>query len=256
MRPYSSGCETGRDRPAEAGRGDRPRARSALAAVLGSGIGLALGAVVGPVAAQSARAGSMALPPILDRGREVALARSAAPATVSADATVLVLERGTGYVVAEEGTNGVTCFVDRSWRASLEPMCLDREGSETILRLRLRFAELREAGATWADVERDREAGIRSGRYRLPSRPALTWMMSAGQVLYDDEGEHVGAWRPHLMIYYPHMTAIELGLAGGRYRHGPFLSDDGEATATLIIPMPEFIPVAERTAPDPGGGGG
>lgn len=198
----------------------------------------------------------MALPPILERDREIALARSAAPATVSADATVLVLAREVGYIVAEEGTNGVTCFVDRTWRDSLEPQCFDREGSETILRLRVRFAELREAGATREEVQRDREQGLRSGRYRLPSRPALTWMMSAGQVLYNDQGDLVGAWRPHLMIYYPHMTATALGLGGGQYPDGPFLSDGGEPTATLIVPMPEFVPVAGGVDPDPTGEGG
>lgn len=206
--------------------------------------------------AQSAGAGSMELPPILDRGEEVALARSAAPVGVSSEATVLALERGVGYVVAERGTNGVTCLVDRTWPRSLEPHCYDREGAETILRLRLRFAELREAGATRAEVDRDREEGIRTGRYRLPPRPVLTWMMSAGQVLYDDDGAFVGEWRPHLMIYYPGMTEAELGLAGPPYAHGPFLSDEGEPTATLIVPMPEFVPVDAGSGGRPPGEGG
>jgi hypothetical protein len=166
---------------------------------------------------------------------------------------VLVLERGVGYVVAEEGTNGVTCLVDRTWRESIEPHCYDREGSRTLLPLRLRFAELRESGATKEEATRDREEGLRTGRYPLPSRPVLSWMMSAEQNLFDDEGEHVGAWRPHLMIYYPEMTAEELGLAGGRYAHGPFLSDAGQPTATLIIPMPEFVPVEGSKADADGG---
>ncbi len=182
----------------------------------------------------------------------MALARSAAPASVSANATVLVLERGVGYVTAVEGTNGVTCFVDRTWPRSLEPHCFDREGSATILQLRLRFAALREAGASRAEVDADREDGIRTGRYRLPSRPALTWMMSAGQVLYSDAGHRVGSWRPHLMIYYPGMTEAGLGLAGGSHADGPFLSDAGEPTATLIIPMPRFVPVADTTGSEEG----
>lgn len=49
-----------------------------------------------------------------DRGAEIALARSAAPASVSRDATVLVLGR-TGYETAVEGTNGFVCLVDRGW---------------------------------------------------------------------------------------------------------------------------------------------
>lgn len=222
----------------------RPPARSIVLSLIPLA---ALSAAASPLSAQSAGVGSMEPPPLLERAREIALARSAAPASVSGDATVLVLERGEGYVVAEEGTNGVTCLVDRTWPESVEPTCYDREGSETVLRLRLRMAELREAGATMAEVLRDRAEGLRSGRLRAPSKLVLTWMMSAGQVLYDDDGKRIGEWRPHLMIYYPGMTEAELGLAGGRYAHGPFLSDGGEPTAKLIVPMPEFIPV--------GGGG-
>ena len=231
------------------GSAERVRRAGVVACVLAaSGAGAA--------AAQSAAAGEMELPPLLPREREVALARSAAPGAVTADATVLVLERGVGYVEAVAGTNGVTCIVDRTWARSVEPQCFDREASETILPLRLRFAALREARRSRAEVDADREAGIRDGRYRLPRRPALTWMMSAGQVLYDDEGSHVGAWRPHIMIYFPAMTATELGLAGEPYEHGPWLSDDGEPTATLVVPMPEFVPVEGGPSAGAGGGSG
>src|SRR5690348_13055294 len=49
-----------------------------------------------------------------DRGAEIALARSAAPASISRDATVLVLGRK-GYEAAVQGKNGFVCFVGRSW---------------------------------------------------------------------------------------------------------------------------------------------
>jgi len=213
--------------------------RSAAAALVLTAVGGT------PLQAQSASAGNMALPPILDRVEEVALARSAAPDGVAREATVLVLERGRGYVEAERGSNGVTCMVDRTWQQSVEPQCFDPEASATILPLRLRHAELREKGATREEVERDREEGMRDGRFRAPARPALTWMMSAGQVLYNDEGQHVGAWRPHVMIYYPGLTAEGLGLAGEAHPDGPWLSDAGEPMATLVIPMPAFLPVRE-----------
>src|SRR5690349_2142135 len=49
-----------------------------------------------------------------DRNAEIALARSAAPPSVSRDATVMVLGRH-GYETAVEGTNGFVCIVDRPW---------------------------------------------------------------------------------------------------------------------------------------------
>src|SRR5579871_1273489 len=45
---------------------------------------------------------------------EVALARSAAPDSVSRDAEVLALGEH-GYDTAAKGTNGVVCVVERSW---------------------------------------------------------------------------------------------------------------------------------------------
>ena len=45
---------------------------------------------------------------------EIALARSAAPASISGDAEVMVLRRD-GYATAVKGKNGFVCIVERSW---------------------------------------------------------------------------------------------------------------------------------------------
>jgi hypothetical protein len=48
-----------------------------------------------------------------DRGAEIALARSAAPESISRDAEVLVLGRH-GFETAVKGKNGFVCIVERS----------------------------------------------------------------------------------------------------------------------------------------------
>jgi hypothetical protein len=68
-------------------------------------------------------------------------------------------------------------------------------------------------------------------------------MMSAEQVLYNDDGRRVGAWKPHLMIYYPFLTEGDLGLEGAAPANGPMLSDPGRPTANMVIVMPDFVPV-------------
>ena len=195
-----------------------------------------------PAAAQDGNG----LPPLLERTHEVALARSAAPPEVSAQATVLVLHRG-GFVVAEKGDNGVTCLVDRSDPRALEPHCYDREGSETILRIRLREAELREQGRSAADIAADVDEAIRTGRLRLPSRPAMSYMMSAGQVLYD-AGRRVGAWKPHLMVYVPYITAADIGVSGNPSIPAATVFDEGKATACIVIAVETFVLPEDRTA--------
>ena len=54
-----------------------------------------------------------------DANSEVALARSAAPASISDAAEVMVLGRD-GYATAVKGRNGFLCIVERSWGAATD----------------------------------------------------------------------------------------------------------------------------------------
>src|SRR4029077_18205812 len=55
-----------------------------------------------------------------DRDAEIALARSAAPESISRDAEVLVLGRH-GFETAVKGKNGFVCIVERSWTSAADP---------------------------------------------------------------------------------------------------------------------------------------
>lgn len=192
-----------------------------------------------PAAAQSAGAGRAGPRPLLPRDREIALARSAAPATVSGGATVMVLtERG--FEVAARGSNGVTCIVNRSHPQSLEPHCFDAEASATILPMELRRTELLRDGKSAEEIDREMAAGLLSGKYRLPRRPAMSYMMSRDQVLISDEGKNVGRWHPHVMIYFPHLTSADLGLSGEPSLAAPTVVDEGRAVSNIMIVVKDF----------------
>jgi hypothetical protein len=189
--------------------------------------------------AQSAGAGRAGPRNLLPRDREIALARTAAPSAVSRDATVMVLtERG--FEVATRGTNGVPCVVNRSHPQSLEPHCFDAEASATILPMELRRTELLRDGKSGAEIDREIAAGLLSGKYRLPRRPAMSYMMSHEQVLISDEGKNVGRWHPHLMIYYPHLTSADLGLAGEPSVEAATVVDEGQAVSNIMIVVKDF----------------
>lgn len=196
-------------------------------------------------AAQSAAATIRYGEPVrLPVAEEIALARSAAPAAVSSEATVLVLEEGAKrWVVGAEGTNDAICYVSRTWAGSLEPHCFDPEGAKSILPIHLRTSEMGHAGATQEEIDREIEAGLAAGRFRWPSRPAMSYMLSSRQVLVNDEGVTVGAWKPHLMIYWPGLMKADLGGTGA----GPLLGDsmilldEGTDEACLIVIYPEFV---------------
>jgi hypothetical protein len=68
--------------------------------------------------AQAAKARYPAMAPLgqylMPESAEIALARSAAPASISGDAEVMVLRRD-GYATAVKGKNGFVCIVERAW---------------------------------------------------------------------------------------------------------------------------------------------
>ncbi|HUF35162.1 MAG TPA: hypothetical protein VMN37_04385 [Gemmatimonadales bacterium] len=193
-----------------------------------------------PAAAQSAAAGRAGPRVLLPRDREVALARSAAPAEVSGEATVLVLT-DRGFEVADSGTNGVTCVVNRSHPRSLEPHCFDPEGSATVLPIELRRTELLREGRSAAEIEREITRGLANGTYRLPRRPAMSYMMSSAQVLYDDDGTLVGRWQPHLMIFYPDLTPADLGLGETPSPMAAIVVDPGQPLSNIMVVVKDFV---------------
>src|ERR1700761_4406143 len=98
----------------------KPPARrvAAVAVVLATSFMLATALPVSaqPAYAQMAPAGRYMM---ADRNAEIAMARSAAPQSISHDATVLVLGAH-GYQTAIKGTNGFVCLVERSWMSPFD----------------------------------------------------------------------------------------------------------------------------------------
>jgi hypothetical protein len=196
-----------------------------------------------PAWGQSSGAGRPGDRALMPRAEEIALARSAAPASISAAARVYVLSSH-GWIVGDSGTSGVACLVNRSWPAAVEPECFDEEAAATILPMEMRRTELYRAGTAADQVEREIADGLLQGRYRLPHRLAVAYMMSAGQRLISDEGRPAGQWRPHLMIYYPFLTNQQIGHHAEPGIEAGLVVDPGKPTANLMVIVPEFIPVA------------
>src|SRR6266481_4969346 len=82
---------------------------------------ISIGFLVPKAAAQSDKYSKMA--PVdqylMERNAEILLARSAAPDSISSDATILVLGRQ-GYETAVRGKNGFVCMVERSWMEAFD----------------------------------------------------------------------------------------------------------------------------------------
>jgi hypothetical protein len=191
----------------------------------------------------TALAQTAATPPVLSETEEVALARSAAPAQVTDEATILVLREGR-YHTAAEGSNGVTCMVSRSLPLSIEPICYDPEASRTILPMEIRRIEMRLGGVSPEEVDQRIAEAIGEGELLLPQRPAMAYMLSAGQILYSDAETRVGAFVPHIHLYMPYATAEQFGGLGGGPPAAPaVMFDEGKPTANLVVFVREFVEV-------------
>ena len=196
-----------------------------------------MGSIANAQGQGTGRAGKRA---ILPRDFEITLARSAAPKEVSAAAEIFVLT-DTGYAVAVRGTNGNACLVERSWPESLEPICYDAEAAATVMQTHLRRGAMLQAVASMEAINQEIDEGLKRGRFRTPTRPSMTYMMSAAQVLYNDSGKRVGAWQPHLMIYYPNLTNDQLGLGATPSTDAAIVVDPGKPWSNIMIVVKKAI---------------
>ena len=154
---------------------------------------------------------------LMSKDAEIALARSAAPASVADDATVMVLERQ-GYTTAVQGKNGFLCYVERSWAHDTDhpefwnpkmraPNCFNAAAAATIAPIYLMKTRLVLAGKSKAEIAQAITTALDSGELPALAPGAMCYMMSKEQYLND--GVH--SWHSHLMFYAPGDVAKNWG---------------------------------------------
>jgi hypothetical protein len=219
-------------------------------------IGFALLVVLGTVhqaMAQAAATPSPATPyskmaPIdqylmADRAAEIALARSAAPESISRDAEVMILGRH-GFETAVKGTNGFVCIVGRSWTSAADadfwnpkvrvPMCVNAAAARSYL---LHFSKLTDmglAGRTPAQMNEAIAAAI--ARKELPPMEpgAMCYMMSKEGY----GGDSVPHWPSHLMFFY---SGTDLASWGANLPGSPVIG-----VSDSVEHLTQFVVVVQR----------
>ncbi len=202
--------------------------------------------VAGAAAAQSAKTPYPKMAPVeqymMDRDAEIALARSAAPESISRDADVLVMGRQ-GYETAVHGKNGFVCVVERSWTAPLDdpnfwnpklrgPICFNAAAARTYLPHTFKKTELILAGRTKEEMIAGVKAAIASKEIP-PIEPGAMCYMLSKQGYLDDKAK---AWRPHLMFFFPPTDAAAWG---ADMQGSPVISsrDAWEGVTTFMVPV-------------------
>jgi len=170
------------------------------------------------------------------RERQIELALSAAPAEVSSKATVYILG-AKGYEKGREGTNGISCFIWRSFKETMQvsaaPACLDAEGSRTLMVTAMRREELRAQGKSEAEIKDEIAKGYKDGRYKAPG-PGFLYMLSTENYFYRSGAKKWGTVPPHVMFYAPYKTAKDVGYESVSPTMVPSLTGDGPETLLVV----------------------
>jgi hypothetical protein len=189
-----------------------------------------------------------------DQAAEIALARSAAPESISRDAEVRVLGRH-GFETAVQGSNGFVCIVGRSWTSAAEadfwdpkvrvPLCVNAPAARSYL------VHLTQETA-WILAGRTKEqlaaAVAAAGKTELPP-------MEAGAMCYMMSKQGYGGasaphWPSHLMFFYPD---ISLALWGANLKGSPVMGveDPTEHITQFVIPVRRWSDGTEDRSDSP-----
>jgi hypothetical protein len=182
----------------------------------------------------------------MDRAAEIALARTAAPASVSHDADVLVLGQK-NYETAIKGKNGFVCMVGRAFTGPLSnaefwnpknrsPICYNPPAARSVVPFLMKEAGMALAGFSKPQIIDGLKTAVANKELGAPESGAMSYMMSKEAYL-TDRGNHNLS---HLMFELPRIDGAAWGTdLVGSPSHFP----DSPIAAVSFDPAPmtEFI---------------
>jgi len=176
-----------------------------------------------------------------DRAAEIALARTAAPDSITRDAEVLVLTPH-GFETAVQGKNGFVCIVGRGWTAAADPdfwnpkvrvpMCVNAPAARSYLVRIKKETQWGLAGRTQAQFNAAIPAGL-ANKELPPMEPGAMSYMTGKQGYGGDVAPH---WPAHLMFFF---TDTDPALWGANLPGSPIIAvaDPTEHLTQFVIPV-------------------
>jgi hypothetical protein len=202
-------------------------------------------AVVGgawPMQAQDAKSPYPTMAPIeqyrMDRDAEIALARTAAPASISRDAEILVLGQK-NFETAVKGKNGYLCVVGRAFAGPLNnpefwnpknrsPICWNPPAARSLWPYAVKETGMALAGASKAQIADAIRTAVAKKELGVPETGSMAYMMSKEAYLTDRGGHNLA----HVMFELP--------------RNGVFQDDPNFFVSWDPAPVIEFnVPVGQ-----------
>jgi hypothetical protein len=151
----------------------------------------------------------------MDRDAEIALARTAAPASISRDAEILVLGQK-NYETAVKGTNGYLCVVGRAFAGPLNnpefwspknrsPICWNPPAVRSLWPYAVKETGMALAGASKAQIVEAIKTAVAKKELGVPETGSMAYMMSKEAYL-TDRGDHNLA---HVMFELPRNGVLQ-----------------------------------------------
>jgi hypothetical protein len=233
---------------------------------IGFALVVAMGCCASNAAAQTDKYPKMAATGqyLMEKDAEIQLARSAAPDSISRDATILVLGQQ-GYEKAVEGKNGFVCMVERSWMASFDwpefwnpkvrsANCLNPQAARSMLPIAVLRSRMVMAGSSKAEIVSAFKTAYEKKQLPDLESGAMAYMTSKSSYL-TDEGSHNLA---HLMFYTAVADAKDWGsgAAGSPVMSAPYwVSSSKEQSEMKGLPpiLVFFVVVAHWSDGTPAG---
>jgi hypothetical protein len=183
---------------------------------------------------------------LMERNAEIALARSAAPESISRDAEVMVLGQH-GYETAVKGKNGFVCVVQRSWAAGIDdpdfwnpklraPICFNQAGAHFNIPLTVKRTEFILSGRSKAQMFDDMKAAF-DRKEMPPLEPGAMCYMLSKQGYLSDRGGH---WHPHLMFFVPLTEPASWGAGQPGSPVVAAFTDTQERHTVFLVPVAEW----------------
>ena len=184
-------------------------------------------------------------PYLMQRQAEIALARTAGPPSIAANAEVLVLTPN-GFETAAKGTNGWVCLVERSWNSAFDdtefwnpkergPDCLNPPAARTEIPQQIQEAKWALGGLSRQQMAEKTKAAFVDHTFKSPEPDAFGFMLSKEGYLNHARGP----WQPHMMFF---VTKEQVAIYGSNVANSPTASKDRGAylSAMIYVPVPTW----------------
>jgi hypothetical protein len=180
---------------------------------LGNVVLIAVLGAARPIQAQDAKSPYPTMAPIeqyrMNRDAEIALARTAAPLSISSDATILVMGQK-NFETAVQGKNGFVCAVGRAFGGPVSnpefwnpknrsPICYNPPAVRSLLPYAMKQVGMALAGATKAQITDAIRAAVAKKELGVPESGSMAYMMSKEAYLTDQGGHNLA----HVMFELP-----------------------------------------------------